>query len=265
MSRKTLAAILFAGLLGNANAALNPGDVALIGWTDNGAPDSFAFVTLADVSAGESVYFTDNGWTGSQFRGASAADGNGSEDLIQWTANATIAAGTIVLSTDTGAPSWTWTRSGAIPGATSGNFADFSLAQSGDQLHAFQGPSNNPLNNPSGHLFVLDDTGAFEAAASASTGGVPDGLSAGLTAITFNQNGSGQNFMGVSASVLGGPAKSRQQWLATFADSSNWNFGGTGSLPAGTIAVAAVPEPETYALMLLGLGLVGWAARRRRG
>ena len=26
---------------------------------------------------------------------------------------------------------------------------------------------------------------------------------------------------------------------------------------------AVVPEPETYALMLLGLGVVGWAARRR--
>lgn len=29
-------------------------------------------------------------------------------------------------------------------------------------------------------------------------------------------------------------------------------------------AVAAVPEPETYAMMLAGLGVVGWAARRRR-
>jgi hypothetical protein len=36
--------------------------------------------------------------------------------------------------------------------------------------------------------------------------------------------------------------------------------------PGGEIRgfLHAVPEPETYALMLLGLGLVGWANRRRR-
>jgi hypothetical protein len=28
-------------------------------------------------------------------------------------------------------------------------------------------------------------------------------------------------------------------------------------------SLAPVPEPETWALMLAGLGLVGWAARRR--
>ena len=32
----------------------------------------------------------------------------------------------------------------------------------------------------------------------------------------------------------------------------------------GTLSVAAVPEPETYALMLAGLGVVGWVARRRQ-
>lgn len=32
----------------------------------------------------------------------------------------------------------------------------------------------------------------------------------------------------------------------------------------GYSAVSPVPEPETYALMLAGLGVVGWAARRRK-
>jgi len=29
-------------------------------------------------------------------------------------------------------------------------------------------------------------------------------------------------------------------------------------------AAAAVPEPETYALMLTGLGIMGWVARRKK-
>jgi hypothetical protein len=30
-----------------------------------------------------------------------------------------------------------------------------------------------------------------------------------------------------------------------------------------SFAIAPVPEPETWAMMLLGLGVVGYAARRR--
>ncbi|MEO8037774.1 MAG: PEP-CTERM sorting domain-containing protein [Betaproteobacteria bacterium] len=46
--------------------------------------------------------------------------------------------------------------------------------------------------------------------------------------------------------------------------------GATGSLSSDqritdfSLAPAPVPEPETYALMLAGLGLVGWQLRRRR-
>jgi len=39
--------------------------------------------------------------------------------------------------------------------------------------------------------------------------------------------------------------------------------GATGASYGGSIAVAPVPEPETYAMLLVGLGLMGAVVRRR--
>lgn len=42
------------------------------------------------------------------------------------------------------------------------------------------------------------------------------------------------------------------------------NGGAFQSFSANTLQLAAVPEPETYAMMLAGLGMVGLVSRRRR-
>ncbi len=42
-----------------------------------------------------------------------------------------------------------------------------------------------------------------------------------------------------------------------------WDYNSDVFFAANSISIAPVPEPETWAMMLLGLGVVGYAARRR--
>jgi len=224
-----------------AQINLGAGDVALIGWIDNGTPsDAFALVALGNLPAGTTIYFTDNGWDGVSggFRNTNGPqDGNGNETLLMLTVNTPVAAGTILDSTQTN-PAFTWTTSGAIPGATSGTFGSLVLTQSGDQIYAFQHDiGQNPMNTPvQKHLFVLDDSGVFEDATTTGEGNVPPGLSvAGHTALTFPQSASTQNFMAFNTGALSSGTKAA--WLAAIQDPANWTFGGSGTLPSGSIQV----------------------------
>lgn len=239
-----------------AQAALTAGDIAIIGRINNGTPDSFAVVALTDLAAGEVIYFTDNGWKGSGFRGASATDGDGNENLTKWTLGSAVSAGTIVLSTSSA-----FATSGSIAGSTSGSYANLALSQSGDQITAFQGSASNPLNTVAGQtaLYLLDDTNGFENATDSGTGNIAPGLVAGSTALSFNA--AANTTYHVKASVLAGAAKTKAEWLATFANSANWDS--TAGLPTTRISVSAVPEPERYALMLAGLAALGFMVRRR--
>lgn len=224
-----------------AQINLTAGDVALIGWVDNGSPnDAVALVALADLSPGTTIYFTDNGWDGVSggYRNTSGPqDGNGNETLMMLSVVTTIPAGRILDTTQVD-PAFTWTTSGAVPGATSGTFGYLVLTQTGDQVYAFQHDTGqNPLNTPTQmHLFALDDTGIFEDATTTGEGGIPTGLSvAGNTAVTFAQAGSGQDFMGFDTSVLASGTKA--DWLAAIADAAHWTFGASGTLPTGSVTV----------------------------
>jgi uncharacterized repeat protein (TIGR01451 family) len=219
---------------------LNPGEIAIVGYITNGSPDSFSFVSLVPLTAGTFIYFTDNGWTGTAFRGSSATDGDGNENLIRFTATANIGAGTVISSLDTSS-AFTWTKSGQIGTTTAGSYNDLSLSQDGEQIAAFQSTNlNNPMNSGFTGIFQIDNTGAFENATSSTTGNVLPGLSqAGNTAVLFNSNAT---YAAFNFNTLSGGTK--EQWLAAINNAANWTFGSSTALPTGTISVSATALPD---------------------
>src|SRR5882672_4443973 len=86
-----LTALVASSLLATPASAqinLTAGNVAIIGWQDNGSPqDAFTIVALTDWAPGTILYFTNNGWTGLGFRNpGGSTDGNGAEQLVQFRA-----------------------------------------------------------------------------------------------------------------------------------------------------------------------------------
>ena len=92
--------------------------------------------------------------------------------------------------------------------------------------------------------------------------------------ILFENPANAYNVSNNSFKAIGGSGASlAQTWLsglnnASYAVTGNYNI---GLIQSGkyqdliTVSpVSAVPEPETYAMMLAGLGLMGFAARRRK-
>jgi DNA/RNA endonuclease G (NUC1) len=229
---------------------LLPGDIAIIG-RQNGATDIFVFVNLVPLSAGQVIYFTDNGWSNSPtapgFRLVTATDPNGAEDLMKFTAVQTIPAGTIISSIDNSNPTkFTWSTSGPIIPTSLTQYGIPDFAAAGDQIYAFTSSAVNPALNVGTHLFVLDDTAAFEDATSSNTGAVPPGLTAGSTALNFQfGTATTRAFMSVSSTALASATgKSRADWLAAFANPTNWTFGATGTFPTAALNVLPAPPPS---------------------
>jgi hypothetical protein len=107
---------------------LTPGDIAIIGYISEGSPvDSFSFVNLAPIDFGTEIFFTNNGWTGTGFRGVSGTNSAGDEGLTKFIATSNIATGTIIRSNDL---AFTFTTSGQIQPGVSGNFSTLDFNKS---------------------------------------------------------------------------------------------------------------------------------------
>jgi len=122
------------------------------------------------------------------------------------------------------------------------------------------------LNNPWGMVIAPTNWGAFGGALLVANFG--DGTIAAYDVHTGASLGYLKDVNGNVISIEG-------IWGLTFGN--GWSLGDADSLYftagpdeerdgiLGRLTVAAVPEPETYALMLAGLGLVRFASRRRGG
>lgn len=97
-------------------------------------------------------------------------------------------------------------------------------------------------------------------------GGDVDGTPAVFGKLTLRSSGgitvngpSGLNYTLNGPVLFGGPASD-----PVFTAKKGDLFNPTTGLKAGTFAIAAVPEPTSWALMIAGFGAVGLAARRQR-
>jgi hypothetical protein len=238
-----------------ASASLSAGAVAIVGFQAAGVPtDNIAFAALVDLAPGTVLYFTDNGWTGTGFRGVSGTDSDGNESLMKFTVGANgLAAGSIISSVSTNANAGVWTLSGPVGTGTSA-FQQLALSQAGDQVTVFTSTnSTNPMFSGFTSLWNFDNTGAYENATSSSTGSLAPGLSFGsATLLSATTNYAVFNFSDFSSGTT-------EEWAARFANASNWTTGSaTTDMVDGSFIV--IPSPGAIAL----LGVAGLASRRRR-
>jgi hypothetical protein len=186
-----LVAILFTSF--GFGQTLSPGDLAIIGVSvDN---EEILVVALEDITAGESVFFTDDEWNGTDF--------NTGEGFYEWI-TPSIAAGTVITITTTG------TTAGGSVNLQVGSFA---LSNSGDGVFLYQ-TSTNTYNT--GTYTLLGFAGEDAGDAGTLTG---SGLTLGTTAIYFG----GDN--GIYTGTRTGQDK--PTYLSLIYDSGNWATSGT--------------------------------------
>lgn len=250
MFRKTAIALLLAASGINAHAALSAGDIAFTSF--NADEDGMSFVAFTSIAANTTIYFADNEYTGSAF--------NAGESFSQWVSGANnIAAGTVVRlsKVDT-----------ATPGASVGTFSrvtvtgssNWGIANSNETIYAYLGTS---ATAPTTFLTAITN-GSFAVDGSLTGTGLTEGTNAiRLNALSTSSTPDYAEYNGNRNS-----ATSFDTYKAQVNNVANWTVDTTNgtyttTVPNTTAFTLAVPEPKNYAMLLAGLGVMGFIARRR--
>lgn len=245
--KKTLLSLLTTATVAISAQAqtIAAGDIAFTSF--NADEKGWSLVTFADIASNTTIYFTDNEWTGSAL--------NGGEGFQVWNSGAsTIAAGTVIRFSSVQTPA----RSASI-GSFSAAGGSLDISATADTIYAYLGTA---ANAPTTFLSAIS-SGAFGIAADGLLTGT--GLSIGSGALQLLNSTDYAEYTGARSGLTSFAA-----YKAQVGNAANWSMGGNGSYAATVpnttnFSVTAVPEPETYAMLLAGLGLMGAVVRRRKG
>ncbi len=176
----------------------SPGDIAFIAYNADGG-DDFAFVTLVNIPASATIYFTDNEWNGTAF-----ADLN--EGEIEWTNGGTqLDAGSVVVFTDP------INGGGSVNvGSHTGN--GWNLGASDEWIYALIEAPATSYGTPPTFLAAM----ASDAGSGWLTG---TGLTEGTNAIDFNDDNDGYKYTGSRSGEA-----SFEDYLPLIINASNWQI-----------------------------------------
>lgn len=234
-------------------SALTTGDLAFTSF--NADEDGLSFVAFTAIAANTTVYFSDNEWNGAAF--------NTGESYNQWNSGSSaIAAGTVVrfLAYDKTSLS---ASAGTLSRVTVASNTNWGIANSTETVYAYLGAS---ATAPTTFLAAITNGNFATDGLLTGTGLVEGSTAIRLNALATSATPDYAEYTGVRSGLA-----SIAAYKPLVADVANWTVDTTNGTYTSTVpnvtafTVTAVPEPESYALMLSGLAAISLLARRRRG